>query len=204
PLISNRRETKRGYWEWYYNITRNFVSSSTDRRVESGYQPGEAPMLQVVANEVNALETLYRSRPPNIEGYSQLVDIFEHGLHIIKEAITQQPQQMASPSDDAPTTSHRQRRSSSRMSTGSVERHDIWVDIAGPSTVYPPQDYYVPQPPQDYYMPQPSQGDWFQSTPYMSNQTQDFSLDLGLGFNQPYTQGYNISPIPFPSFGGIS
>ncbi|XP_020550913.1 serine/threonine-protein phosphatase 7 long form homolog [Sesamum indicum] len=48
PLISNRRETERGYWEWYYNITRNFVSSSTDRRVESGYQPGEAPMLQVV------------------------------------------------------------------------------------------------------------------------------------------------------------
>ncbi|KAL2243956.1 UNVERIFIED_CONTAM: Serine/threonine-protein phosphatase 7 long form [Sesamum indicum] len=178
--------------EWYYNITRNFVSSSTDRRVESGYQPGEAPMLQVVANEVNGLETLCRSRPPNIEGYSQLVDRFEHGLHIIKEAITQQPQQIASPSDDAPTTSHRQRRSSSRMSTGSVERRDIGVDIAGPSTVYPPQDYY---------MPQPSQGDWFQSTPYMSNQTQDFSLDLGLDFNQPYTQGYNISPIPFPSFG---
>ena len=150
---------------------------------------------------MNALETLCRSRPPNIEGYSQLVDRFEHGLHIIKEAITQQPQQIASPSDDAPTTSHRQRRSSSRMSTGSVERRDFGVDIAGPSTVYPPQDYYVPQPPQDYYMPQPSQGDWFQSTPYMSNQTQDFSLDLGLGFNQPYTQGYNISPIPFPSFG---
>ncbi|KAL2224327.1 UNVERIFIED_CONTAM: hypothetical protein Sindi_2954100, partial [Sesamum indicum] len=62
------------------------------------------------ANEVNALETLCRSRPPNIERYSQLVDRFEHGLHIIKEAITQQPQQIASPSDDAPTTSHRQRR----------------------------------------------------------------------------------------------
>ncbi|KAL2254564.1 UNVERIFIED_CONTAM: Serine/threonine-protein phosphatase 7 long form, partial [Sesamum indicum] len=199
--MSLHQISQRGYWEWYYNITRNFVSSSTDRRVESGYQPGEAPMLQVVANEVNALETLCRSRPPNIEGYSQLVDRFEHGLHIIKEAITQQPQQIASPSDDAPTTSHRQRRSSSRMSTGSVERRDIGLDIAGPSIVYPPQDYYVPQPPQDYYMPQPSQGDWFQSTPYMSNQTQDFSLDLGLGFNQPYTQGYNISPIPFPSFG---
>ncbi|KAL2227979.1 UNVERIFIED_CONTAM: Protein MAIN-LIKE 1, partial [Sesamum indicum] len=71
---SNRRETKRGYWEWYYNITRDFVSSSTNRRVESGYQPGEIPMLQVVANEVNALETLCRSRLLNIEGYSQLVD----------------------------------------------------------------------------------------------------------------------------------
>ncbi|KAL2237956.1 UNVERIFIED_CONTAM: hypothetical protein Sindi_0987300, partial [Sesamum indicum] len=102
------------------------------------------------ANEVNALETLCRSRPPNIEGYSQLMDRFEHGLHIIKEAITQQSQQIASPSDNAPTTSHRQRRSSSRMSIGSVERYDIGVDIAGPSTVYPPQ------PPQDYYMPQPS------------------------------------------------
>ncbi|KAL2252599.1 UNVERIFIED_CONTAM: Protein MAINTENANCE OF MERISTEMS [Sesamum indicum] len=198
PPILNRRETKRGYWEWYYNITRNFVSSSTDRRVESGYQPEEAPMLQVV---VNALETLCRSRPPNIEGYSQLVDRFEHGLHIIKEVITQQSQQIASPSDDTPTTSHRQRRSSSRMSTGSVEHHDIGVDIDGPSRIYPPQDYYVPQPPQDYYMPQPSEDEWFQSTQYMPNQTQDYSLDLGLGINQPYTQGYNISPIPFPSFG---
>ncbi|KAL2236457.1 UNVERIFIED_CONTAM: Serine/threonine-protein phosphatase 7 long form [Sesamum indicum] len=201
PFIFNRRERKRDFWEWYYNITRNFVSSSTDRRVKSGYQPREAPMLQVVANEVNALETLCRSRLPNIEGYSQLVDRFEHGLYIIKEAITQQPQQIVSPSDDAPTTSHRQRRISSRISTGSVERHDIGVDIAGPSTIYPPQDYYVSQPPQDYYMPHSSQGDWFQSTSYISNQTQDYSLDLDFGINQPYTQGYNISPIPFSSFG---
>ncbi|KAL0368776.1 UNVERIFIED_CONTAM: protein MAINTENANCE OF MERISTEMS [Sesamum calycinum] len=100
--ISNRRDTDRGYWEWYNNITRHFVSSSTDRRVESGYQPGDAPMLQIV------------------------------------------PQQTATPSDSAPTTSHRQRRSSSQMSIGSVERGDIGVDIAGPSTAYTPQDYYVP------------------------------------------------------------
>ncbi|KAL0290913.1 UNVERIFIED_CONTAM: protein MAINTENANCE OF MERISTEMS [Sesamum angustifolium] len=33
--ISNRRDTDRGYWKWYNNITRHFVSSSTDRRVES-------------------------------------------------------------------------------------------------------------------------------------------------------------------------
>ncbi|KAL0326534.1 UNVERIFIED_CONTAM: Serine/threonine-protein phosphatase 7 long form [Sesamum angustifolium] len=46
--ISNRRDTDRGYWEWYNNITRHFVSSSTDRRVESGYQPGDAPVLQIV------------------------------------------------------------------------------------------------------------------------------------------------------------
>ncbi|KAL0423054.1 UNVERIFIED_CONTAM: protein MAINTENANCE OF MERISTEMS [Sesamum radiatum] len=113
--ISNRRDTDRGYWEWYNNITRHFVSSSTDRRVESGYQPGDAPVLQIV------------------------------------------PQQTATPSDTAPTTSHRQRRSSSQMSIGSVERGDIGVDIAGPSTAYTPQDYYMPQPPQDYYVPQPSQ-----------------------------------------------
>ncbi|KAK4405879.1 protein MAINTENANCE OF MERISTEMS [Sesamum angolense] len=46
--ISKQRDTDRGYWEWYNNITRHFVSSSTDRRVESGYQPGDAPMLQIV------------------------------------------------------------------------------------------------------------------------------------------------------------
>ncbi|KAL0337521.1 UNVERIFIED_CONTAM: protein MAIN-LIKE 1 [Sesamum calycinum] len=46
--ISNRRDIDRGYWEWYSNITRHFVSSSTDRHVESGYQPGDAPVLQIV------------------------------------------------------------------------------------------------------------------------------------------------------------
>ncbi|KAL0283972.1 UNVERIFIED_CONTAM: protein MAIN-LIKE 1 [Sesamum angustifolium] len=124
--ISNRRDTDRGYWEWYNNITRHFVSSSTDRRVESGYQPGDAPVLQIV------------------------------------------------------------------------------VDIAGPSTAYTPQDYYVPQPPQDYYVPQPSQDDWFQSTSYMPSHAEAYSshvdLDLGLGINQPYAPEYNISPVPFPSF----
>ncbi|KAL0347913.1 UNVERIFIED_CONTAM: protein MAINTENANCE OF MERISTEMS [Sesamum angustifolium] len=150
--ISNRRDTDRGYWEWYNNITRHFVSSSIDRCVESGYQPGDAPMLQIVCSH-----------------------------HI-----------------------HRQRRSSSQMSIGSVERGDIGVDIAGPSTAYTPQDYYVPQPPQDYYVPQPSQDDWFQSTSYMPSHAEAYSshvdLDLGLGFNQPYAPEYNISPVPFPSF----
>ncbi|KAL0316598.1 UNVERIFIED_CONTAM: protein MAINTENANCE OF MERISTEMS [Sesamum radiatum] len=160
--ISNRRDTDRGYWEWYNNISRHFVSSSTDRRVESGYQPGDAPMLQIVL------------------------------------------QQTATPSDSAPTTSHRQRRSSSQMSIGSVERGDIGVDIAGPSTTYTPQDYYVSQLPQDYYVPQPSQDDWFQSTSYMPSHAEAYSshvdLDLGLGINQPYALEYNISPVPFPSF----
>ncbi|KAL0287485.1 UNVERIFIED_CONTAM: protein MAINTENANCE OF MERISTEMS [Sesamum angustifolium] len=160
--ISNRRDTDRGYWEWYNNITRHFISLSTDRRIESGYQPGDAPVLQIV------------------------------------------PQQTATPSDSAPTTSHRQRRSSSQMSIGSVERGDIGVDRDCPSIAYTPQDYYVPQPPQDYYVPQPSQDDWFQSTSYMPSHAEAYSshvdLDLGLGFNQPYAPEYNISPVPFPSF----
>ncbi|KAK4386305.1 hypothetical protein Sango_2501100 [Sesamum angolense] len=160
--ISNIRDTDRGYWEWYNNITRHFISSSTDRRVESGYQPRDAPVLQIV------------------------------------------PQQTATPSNSAPTTSYRQRRSSSQMSIGSVERGDIGVDIAGPSTAYTPQDYYVPQSPQDYYVPQPSQDDWFQSTSYMPSHAEAYSshvdLDLGLGINQPYAPEYNISPVPFPSF----
>ncbi|KAL0403620.1 UNVERIFIED_CONTAM: protein MAINTENANCE OF MERISTEMS [Sesamum radiatum] len=91
-----------------------------------------------------------------------------------------------------------QRRSSSRMSIGSVERDDVGVDLAGPSTVYTPQDYYVPQPPQDDYVPQPPQDDWFQTAPYISHA--QVHLDLGLGSNQPYAPEYNISPVPFPSF----
>ncbi|KAL0395934.1 UNVERIFIED_CONTAM: Rust resistance kinase Lr10 [Sesamum calycinum] len=90
------------------------------------------------------------------------------------------------------------------MSIGSVERGDIGVDIAGPSTTYTPQDYYVSQPPQDYYVPQPSQDDWFQSTSYMPSHAEAYSshvdLDLGLGINQPYAPAYNISLVPFSSF----
>ncbi|KAL0289905.1 UNVERIFIED_CONTAM: hypothetical protein Scaly_2688800 [Sesamum calycinum] len=199
--ISNRRDTNQGYWEWYNNITCHFVSSSIGRRVESGYQPGDAPVLQIV---VNTLQTLFQSKPVDVEGYRQLVVQLEHEVQIIAEAITHQPQQTATPSDTAPTTSHRQRRSSSQMSIGSVERGDIGVDIAGPSTAYTPQDYYVPQPPQDYHVPQPSQDDWFQSTSYMPSHTEAYfshvDLDLGLGINQPYAPEYNISPVLFPSF----
>ncbi|KAK4383683.1 hypothetical protein Sango_2753200 [Sesamum angolense] len=140
----------------------------------------------------------------DIEGYRQLVAQLEHEVQIIAEAIKHQPQQTAIPSDSAPTTSHRQRRSSSQMYIGSVERGDIGVDIAGPSTAYTPQDYYVPQPPQDYYVPQPSQDDWFQSTSYMPSHAEAYSshvdLDVGLDISQPYAPEYNISPVPFPSF----
>ncbi|KAK4398101.1 protein MAINTENANCE OF MERISTEMS [Sesamum angolense] len=140
----------------------------------------------------------------DVEGYRQLVAQLEHEVQIIYEAITYQPQQIATPSDTAPTTSHRQMRSSSQMSIGSVERGDIGVDIAGPSTAYTPQDYYVPQSPQDYYVSQPSQDDWFQSTSYMPSHAEAYSshvdLDLGLGINQLYAPEYNISPVLFPSF----
>ncbi|KAL0312775.1 UNVERIFIED_CONTAM: Serine/threonine-protein phosphatase 7 long form [Sesamum radiatum] len=157
PPISNERHTERGYWEWYNNITRRFVSSSTSRRVESGYQPGDGCMRDIVAEQIQALRLSNQPRPTDVEGLS------------------------------------RQRRSNSRMSTSSAERDNIGVDIAGPSTAYTPQDYYVPQPSQ--------QDDWFQSAPYMPSHAESYSahvdLDLGLGVNQPYAP-YNVSPIPFP------
>ncbi|KAK4398103.1 protein MAIN-LIKE 1 [Sesamum angolense] len=67
--ISNRRDTDRGYWEWYNNITHHFVSSSTKRRVESEYQPVDAPVLQIVTQQVNTLEVLFQSTPVDIEGF---------------------------------------------------------------------------------------------------------------------------------------
>ncbi|KAL0406979.1 UNVERIFIED_CONTAM: hypothetical protein Slati_4011800 [Sesamum latifolium] len=192
--MSLHQISQRGYWEWYNNITRHFVSS-TDRRVESGYQPGDAPMLQVVTNEVHALDEICQSihLPLTNEEYRQLVDRFAHDIQIIKETLPHLPQQITTSSDNAPTTSHRQRRSSSRMSIDSVERDNVGVDIASPSTVYTPQDYDVPQPPQDYYVPQPPQNDWFQSAPYMPSHAQIYSshvdLDLGLGINEAYAPG---------------
>ncbi|KAL0352428.1 UNVERIFIED_CONTAM: protein MAINTENANCE OF MERISTEMS [Sesamum calycinum] len=78
--ISNRRDTDRGYWEWYNNITRHFVSSSTDRRVESGYQPGDAPMLQIVDYYVPqpSQDDWFQSTsymPSHAKAYSSHVDL---------------------------------------------------------------------------------------------------------------------------------
>ncbi|KAK4383886.1 hypothetical protein Sango_2739900 [Sesamum angolense] len=84
--ISNRRDTDRGYWEWYNNITRHFVSSSTDRRVESGYQPGDAPVLQIVDYYVPqpSQDDWFQSTsymPSHAEAYSSHVDL-DLGLDI--------------------------------------------------------------------------------------------------------------------------
>ncbi|KAK4411050.1 hypothetical protein Sango_0178000 [Sesamum angolense] len=78
--ISNRRDTDRGYWEWYNNIIRHFVSSSTDRRVESGYQPGDAPVLQIVDYYVPqpSQDDWFQSTsymPSHAEAYSSHVDL---------------------------------------------------------------------------------------------------------------------------------
>ncbi|KAK4408144.1 protein MAINTENANCE OF MERISTEMS [Sesamum angolense] len=139
----------------------------------------------------------------DVEGYRQLVAQLEHKVQIIAEAITHQPQQTATPSDTAPP--HPTDKGEVLAKCLLVQLNVvILVDIAGPSTAYTPQDYYVPQPPQDYYVPQPSQDDWFQSTSYMPSYAEAYSshvdLDLGLGINQPYAPKYNISAVPFPSF----
>ncbi|KAK4410692.1 protein MAINTENANCE OF MERISTEMS [Sesamum angolense] len=64
----------------YNNITRHFVSSSTDRRVESGYQPGDAPMLQIVDYYVPqpSQDDWFQSTsymPSHAEAYSSHVDL---------------------------------------------------------------------------------------------------------------------------------
>ncbi|KAL0414228.1 UNVERIFIED_CONTAM: Serine/threonine-protein phosphatase 7 long form [Sesamum radiatum] len=194
PPISNERHTERGYSEWYNNITRRFVSSSTSRRVESGYQPGDGCMRDIVAEQIQALRLSNQPRPTDVEGLSRLLDRYDATLDNICQFVMHSNQNPTNEND--PSTSHRQRRSNSRMSTTSAERDNIGVDIAGPSTAYTPQDYYVPQPSQ--------QDDWFQSAPYMPSHAESYSahvdLDLGLGVNQPYAPEYNVSPIPFPSF----
>ncbi|KAK4384195.1 hypothetical protein Sango_3082800 [Sesamum angolense] len=176
----------------------------TDQTCGKRYESGDSPILQIVTEQVNTLEALCQSTPIDIEGYRQLGAQLADEVQIIKKAITHQPQQIATSSDTTPTTSQRQRRSYSRMSIDSIERGDVGMNIAGPSIAYTSQNYYVPQPPQDYYVPQPSQDDWFQSTSYMPSHVKAYSshvdFDLGLVINQPYAPGYNILPVPFPSF----
>ncbi|KAL0434758.1 UNVERIFIED_CONTAM: Serine/threonine-protein phosphatase 7 long form [Sesamum radiatum] len=90
PPISNERHTERGYWEWYNNITRRFVSSSTSRRVESGYQPGDGCMRDIVLVRLQRIHlkiTMFLNRqqddwfqsapymPSHAESYSAHVDL---------------------------------------------------------------------------------------------------------------------------------
>ncbi|KAL0434912.1 UNVERIFIED_CONTAM: Serine/threonine-protein phosphatase 7 long form [Sesamum radiatum] len=148
----------------------------------------------IVAEQIQALRLSNQPRPTDVEGLSRLLDRYDATLDNICQFVMHSNQNPTNEND--PSTSHRQRRSNSRMSTTSAERDNIGVDIAGPSTAYTPQDYYVPQPSQ--------QDDWFQSAPYMPSHAESYSahvdLDLGLGVNQPYAPEYNVSPIPFPSF----
>ncbi|KAL0448597.1 UNVERIFIED_CONTAM: hypothetical protein Slati_1416100 [Sesamum latifolium] len=195
PPTSNERHTERGYWEWYNNITRRFVSSSTDRRVESGYQPGDACMRDIVAEQIQSFRLSNQSRPTNVKGLNRLLDQYDVTLDNICQFLMHTNQNTAT-NENNPSTSHIQRRNNNRMSTSSTERDNVGVDIAGPSTAYTPQDYYVPQPSQ--------QDDWFQSTPYMPSHAKYYfahvDLDLGLGVNQPYAPQYNVSPLSFLSF----
>ncbi|KAL0311744.1 UNVERIFIED_CONTAM: Serine/threonine-protein phosphatase 7 long form [Sesamum radiatum] len=151
-------------------------------------------MQEDQAEQIQALRLSNQPRPTDVEGLSRLLDRYDATLDNICQFVMHSNQNPTNEND--PSTSHRQRRSNSRMSTTSAERDNIGVDIAGPSTAYTPQDYYVPQPSQ--------QDDWFQSAPYMPSHAESYSahvdLDLGLGVNQPYAPEYNVSPIPFPSF----
>ncbi|KAL0461281.1 UNVERIFIED_CONTAM: hypothetical protein Slati_0015700 [Sesamum latifolium] len=180
----------------YNNITRHFVSSSTDRRVESGYQPGDACMRDIMAEQIQSFRLSNQSRSTNVEGLNRLLDQYDVTLDNICQFVMHTNQNTATNENNL-STSHIQRRSNSRMSTSSTERDNVGVDIAGPSTAYIPQDYYVPQPSQ--------QDDWFQSTPYMPSHAEYYSanvdLGLGLGVNQLYAPEYNILSILFPSFG---
>ncbi|KAL0408229.1 UNVERIFIED_CONTAM: hypothetical protein Sradi_1757300 [Sesamum radiatum] len=146
------------------------------------------------AEQIQALRLSNQPRPTDFEGLSRLLDRYDATLDNICQFVMHSNQNPTN--ENNPSTSHRQRRSNSRISTSSAERDNIGIDIAGPSTAYTPQDYYVPQPSQ--------QDDWFQSAPYMPSHAESYSahvdLDLGLGVNQPYAPEYNVSPIPFPSF----
>ncbi|KAL0385324.1 UNVERIFIED_CONTAM: hypothetical protein Sradi_2926700 [Sesamum radiatum] len=192
-------------WNCRHNFTRTVRTTvrvirdildnmQEDQGVESGYQPGDGCMRDIVAEQIQALRLSNQPRPTDVEGLSRLLDRYDATLDNICQFVMHSNQNPTN--ENNPSTSHRQRRSNSRMSTSSAERDNIGVDIAGPSTVYTPQDYYVPQPSQ--------QDDWFQSAPYMPSHAEFSSahvdLDLGLGVNQPYAPEYNISPIPFPSF----
>ncbi|KAL0431387.1 UNVERIFIED_CONTAM: Serine/threonine-protein phosphatase 7 long form [Sesamum radiatum] len=102
PPISNERHTERGYSEWYNNITRRFVSSSTSRRVESGYQPGDGCMRDIVAEQIQALRLSNQPRPTDVEGLSRLLDIYDATLdnicHCPSTAYTPQDYYVPQPS----------------------------------------------------------------------------------------------------------
>ncbi|KAL0317278.1 UNVERIFIED_CONTAM: protein MAINTENANCE OF MERISTEMS [Sesamum angustifolium] len=123
--IDNNRVLPRAPYGAMWNCEHTFT-----RTVRTTIRDIRDILDEIQYDQVNTLQTLFQSKPVDVEGYRQLVAQLEHEVQIIAEAIKHQPQQTATPSDSAPTTSHRQRRSSSQMSIGSVERGDIGVDIA--------------------------------------------------------------------------
>ncbi|KAL0449008.1 UNVERIFIED_CONTAM: hypothetical protein Slati_1457200 [Sesamum latifolium] len=80
PPISNGRHTERGYWEWYNNITRRFVSSSTNRHMKSGYQSGDACMRDNVVEQIQSFCLSNQPRPTDVEGLNRLLDQYDATL----------------------------------------------------------------------------------------------------------------------------
>ncbi|KAL0406369.1 UNVERIFIED_CONTAM: hypothetical protein Slati_3950800 [Sesamum latifolium] len=99
------------------------------------------------AEQIQSFRLSDQSRPTNVEGFNRLLDQYDVTLDNICQFVMHTNQNIAT-NENNPSTSHIQRRSNSRMSTSSTERDNVGVDIAGPSTAYTPQDYYVPQPSQ--------------------------------------------------------
>ncbi|KAL0367143.1 UNVERIFIED_CONTAM: hypothetical protein Sradi_3604400 [Sesamum radiatum] len=93
PSISNKRHTKCGYWEWYNNITRRFILSSTSRRVESGYQPGDGCVRDIVAEQIQSLRLSNQSRPTDVEELNRLLDRYDATLDNIYYYVPQPSQQ---------------------------------------------------------------------------------------------------------------
>ncbi|KAL0453822.1 UNVERIFIED_CONTAM: hypothetical protein Slati_1360300 [Sesamum latifolium] len=74
PPISNEMDTEFGYWDWYNCITRRLISPSANRRVQSGYQPEDASLWQIVANQMDNITISCDNRPNENEGLHQTLD----------------------------------------------------------------------------------------------------------------------------------
>ncbi|KAI3459632.1 hypothetical protein Pfo_016295 [Paulownia fortunei] len=127
PLIRDTVTRDDGYDEWYDRVTRRFISPA-NRVQTTGYQVGDASLMQFLADQLTSLSISARMRP--LEDLTAANSLLERYISVGEQAATllvsrdlpsQMPSEQPQPPDDTQTTINRRRRGRTQRSSSSVE-----------------------------------------------------------------------------------
>ncbi|KAI3461665.1 hypothetical protein Pfo_018328 [Paulownia fortunei] len=195
PLIRYTVTRDDGYDEWYDRVTRRFTSPA-NRVQTTGYQVGDASLMQFLADQLTSLSISARMRP--LEDLTATNSLLERYISVGEQAATllvsqDLPSEQPLPPDDIRTTINRRRRSRIERSSSSVEGDTTSRTQIPPFTGHASTSYHCP-PTADAAGPSTlliSSDDVYRPVPVSD-------LRLRLMLENVSRPEFNISHVPFP------